>query len=82
MGAVLFVLYINDIDDIVNSKLLKLADYTKIYNRVDSVEGIERMRADLRNLFVWSKEWHIIIIIMEKTEAGLKGLYIRGIKTI
>ena len=24
----------------------------------------------------------IIIIIMEKTEAGLKGLYIRGIKTI
>ena len=48
LGAVLFVSYINDIDDTINSKILKFADDTKIYNKVDSVEGIERMRA--RNL--------------------------------
>ena len=39
LGPVLFVLYItcNDTDDKVNSKILKFADDTKIYHRVDSV---------------------------------------------
>ena len=55
-------------DDTVNSKIF--ADYTKIYNRVDSVEGIERMRADLRNLVVWSKEWQILFKVEE-----CKGIY-------
>jgi len=61
LGPILFVLYINDIDDTVNSKILTFADDTIIYNRVDSVEGIERMQADLRNLVVWSKEWQNIV---------------------
>jgi len=52
--------YINDIDDTVNSKILKFSDDTKIYDKFDSVEGIERMRADLRNLVVWSKEWQML----------------------
>jgi len=60
LGPILLVLYINDIDDTVNSETLKFADDTKIYNRVDSVEGIERIRADLRNLVVWSIEWHML----------------------
>jgi len=57
---ILFVLYINDIEDTVNSKILKFADDTKIYDRVDSVEGIERMRADLCNLVLWIKEWQML----------------------
>jgi len=35
---------------------LKFADDTKIYRRVDSVEGIDSMRVDLRKLVLWSKE--------------------------
>jgi len=53
---ILSVLYINDTDDTVNSKILKFADDTTIYNRIDSVEDTERMRADLRILVVWFKE--------------------------
>jgi len=53
---ILFVLYINDIDDTVNNKILKFADDTKIYHRVNSVEGIDSMRVDLRNSVLWSKE--------------------------
>jgi len=47
MGPILFYLYVNDIGDTGNSKILKFAI---IYHRVDSVEGIQSMRADLRNL--------------------------------
>ena len=41
LGSVLFVIYINDIDEVVNSKLLKFADDTKIFNKVNSVEEVE-----------------------------------------
>ena len=75
-GSVLFVLYINDIDDTVNSKILKFADDTKIYNRADSVEGIERMRADLRNLVVWSKEWQMLFNVEKCKVMHLKVNYV------
>ena len=63
LGPILFVLYINDIDDTVNSKILKFADDTKIYHRVDSADGIESMRVDLYNLVSWSKEWQMLFNI-------------------
>jgi len=56
----LFVIYINDIDEVVNSKLLKFADDTKIFNKVNSVEKVENLRTDLRSLVSWSKEWQMV----------------------
>ena len=47
-------IYINDIDEVVNSKLLKFADDTKIFNKVNSVEKVENLRTDLRSLVSWS----------------------------
>jgi len=38
----------NDVDEVVNSKLLKFADDTKIFNKVNSVEEVENLRTDLR----------------------------------
>ena len=54
LGQLLFVIYINDIDEVVNSKLLKFADDTKIFNKVNSVEKVENLRTDLRSLVSWS----------------------------
>jgi len=54
LGPLLFVIYINDIDEVVNSKLLKFADDTKIFNKVNSVEKVENLRTDLRSLVSWS----------------------------
>jgi len=60
LGPLLFVLFINDIDDSVTSKILKFADDTKIFNTVRSEEMIENLRTDLSGLMAWSKEWQML----------------------
>jgi len=40
LGPLLFVIFINDIDDYVASKILKFADDTNIYQTVISAEEV------------------------------------------
>ena len=56
----LFVIYINDIDESVASKVLKFVDDTKIYRTVNSPAAIDSLRADLSNLVAWSMEWQML----------------------
>ena len=57
LGPVLFVIYINDIDSYVSSKILKFADDTKIVGVISSPEGVKQLRQDLVNLYRWSNDW-------------------------
>ena len=50
LGPCLFVIYINDIDDTVSSKILKFADDTKITASISSVEEQHILRTDLTRL--------------------------------
>jgi len=59
LGPLLFFVYINDVDDAVNSKILKFADDTKIF--LDgSEEDVNSLCSDLCNLVEWSKEWQML----------------------
>ena len=57
LGPVLFIIYINDIDDGLISELWKFADDTKILRKVVSVEETFTLQDDLSKLVVWSEEW-------------------------
>ena len=63
LGPLLFVIYINDIDNSVVSRVLKFADDTKIYHIVNTSSDIKTLRADLCNLFSWSTEWQLLFNI-------------------
>ena len=57
LGPVLFVIYINDIESYVSSKILKFTDDTKIVGVVNRPEGVIQLRQDLVDLNRWSNDW-------------------------
>ena len=45
LGPILFLIYINDLDDDITSKVLKFADDTKVFRKIksDAVDSIYKM---------------------------------------
>ena len=50
------LIYINDIDDKIISKLWKFADDTKICHNIKSERDVEILRNDLKQLYTWSED--------------------------
>ena len=50
IGPILFLIYINDIHDEIESKLNIFADDTKMMNRVGDEEGRSEVERDLKRL--------------------------------
>src|ERR1043165_4559980 len=59
LGPVLFLIYINDIDENLMSKIGKLADDTRIGKSVSSIEGVQTLREDLVTLGNWASDWQM-----------------------
>ena len=57
LGPLLFVLYINDLPEVVNSNILLFADDTKIFHQVNSREDALSIQKDINALEQWSYKW-------------------------
>ena len=60
LGPLLFLIYINDIDDLVSSNLLKFADDTKVFRIVSTPNDIVKLQYDLMNLCKLSDDWMML----------------------
>ena len=56
MGPLLFLIYINDLPDYVNSCKI-FADDMKIYAKVGNVADVEIIQKDIDELLEWSRTW-------------------------
>src|SRR6218665_3532915 len=54
LGPLLFVVFINDIDDGILSKISKFADDTKLCREVGDDQEADILQEDLRRMFRWS----------------------------
>lgn len=59
LGPTLFLVFINDLPDIVNNLMKIFADDTKIYSTVRSDEDCIKLQEDLNNLLDWSNTWDL-----------------------
>ena len=50
LGPVLFVIFINDLDEGVINHILKFADDTKLFSQVSTYEDAEKLPKDLSTL--------------------------------
>ena len=57
LGPLLFVIYINDLPDNINSDSFLFADDTKILRHITSAEDSVKLQRDLKALEDWSKKW-------------------------
>jgi len=57
LGPLWFVLYINDIDDVILSKISKFAADTKLCRAVGYDQEADIRWKDLRRMFRWSQDW-------------------------
>ena len=63
LGPLLFITFVNDLDDGVISKLLKFADDIKLIGQVASKRDVDSLRADLQLLVEWSADWQMLFSV-------------------
>ena len=59
LAPLLFVIYINDLDENIGGMVSKFADDTKIGGIVDSEESYRQLQPDLDQLGQWADEWQM-----------------------
>jgi ribonucleases P/MRP protein subunit RPP40 len=65
LGPLVFLIYINDIDNSVCNNLLKFADDTKVFSVVRNDKDISKLQNDLVNLGKWSQDWLMLFNVDE-----------------
>ena len=59
LGPILFIIYINDIDDKIMNKIWKFADDTKILGKVKTDNDREIIKNDIIKFMEWSEMWQM-----------------------
>ena len=60
LGPILFLIYINDLDDDITSKVLKFADDTKVFRKIKSDADRQHLQDDLNKFIEWSEKWQML----------------------
>ena len=56
LGPILFLVYINDLEEVVTGKILKCADDTKLFTKTKEIGDKQKLRDDIDKLVKWSEQ--------------------------
>jgi len=56
LGPMLFLIYINDLDEDISSNILKFTEDTKIFRELRNSRDCSQLKADLDKLVLWAQK--------------------------
>ncbi len=59
VAQVLFILYVNDLPDVLASSYMMFANDTKVYTQVNNDAQSNKLQQDLCNLIDWAGTWQL-----------------------
>ena len=59
-GPILFLVYINDLEEGVTGKILKFADDNKLFRKVKEIGDKQNLQDDIDKLVKWSEKWQML----------------------
>ncbi|XP_065675842.1 uncharacterized protein LOC136092051 [Hydra vulgaris] len=57
LSALLFIIYVNDIPEVIKSKAALFADDTKIFRSIENTQSAQELQNDIDALVTWSQKW-------------------------
>ena len=60
LGPILFLVYINDLEEGVTGKILKFADDTKLFTKTKEIGDKQNLQDDIDKLVKWSEKWQML----------------------
>ena len=60
LGPILFLVYINDLEEGVTCNILKFADDTKPFRKTKEIGDKQRLQDDIDKLARWSEKWQML----------------------
>ena len=59
LGPLMFLVYINDINESITSSIRLFADDCVVYNTISTLQDAEQLQNDLTNICAWSEKWQM-----------------------
>ena len=59
-GPILFLVYINDLEEGVTGKILKFADDTKLFRKTKEIGDNKNVQDDIDKFGKWSEKWQML----------------------
>ena len=60
LGPILFLVYINDLEEGVTGNILKFADDTKLFTKTKEIGDRQNLQDDIDKLVKWSEKWQML----------------------
>ena len=60
LGPILFLVYINDLEEGVTGKILTFADDTKLFRKSKKIGDKKKLLDDIDKLVRWSEKWQML----------------------
>ena len=73
LGPVLFLVLINDFQDVIEVLLKLFADDAKVYNIISSLNDVQPLQRSVNNAGTWSIDWDMLFNIKKMPSATFRS---------